>query len=58
MISPKNATDKTVTWKSSNKKIATVSKKGRVKGLKKGKVKITVTTRDQKKKATCTVTVK
>ena len=47
-----------MTWKSSNKKVATVTKKGKVKGIKKGSAKITVTTKDGKKKATCTVTVK
>ncbi|MBR6158795.1 MAG: Ig-like domain-containing protein, partial [Lachnospiraceae bacterium] len=57
-VKPKKATIKTVTWKSSNKKVATVTKKGKVKGIKKGSAKITVTTKDGKKKATCTVTVK
>ena len=57
-ISPSNATNKRVTWKSSNKKIATVSSKGVVKGVKKGKATITVTTKDGKKTASCKVTVK
>ncbi|MBQ9361159.1 MAG: Ig-like domain-containing protein, partial [Lachnospiraceae bacterium] len=57
-VSPKNATNQKVTWKSSNKKIATVSSKGVVTGKKKGTVKITVTTADGKKTASCTVTVK
>lgn len=52
-VKPKKATLK---WKSSKKKIATVSKKGVVKGKKKGTAKITVTS--GKKKATCKVTVK
>lgn len=52
-VKPKNATLK---WKSSNKKIATVTQKGVVKGKKKGTAKITVTS--GKKKATCKVTVK
>ncbi len=52
-VKPKNATLK---WKSNKKKIATVSKKGVVKGKKKGTAKITVTS--GKKKATCKVTVK
>ena len=47
----------TYTWKSSNKKIATVSNKGVVKALKKGTVVITVRTANGKK-ATCKITVK
>ncbi|RGD72950.1 Ig-like domain-containing protein [Anaerofustis stercorihominis] len=38
---PKSANNKSVTWKSSNPKIATVNSKGVVKGKKKGTVKIT-----------------
>ena len=57
-IIPKNATNKSVTWKSSNTKIATVDKNGNVKGLKAGKVTITVTTKDGSKKASLTITVK
>lgn len=46
-------------FKSSNKKIATVSSKGVVKGKKAGKVKITVTSKSNKKqKKTVTITVK
>ncbi len=40
-ILPENATDKTVTWSSSDDTIATVSEDGTVTGLKKGSVKIT-----------------
>ena len=43
-------------FKSSNKKVATVDSKGKVKALKKGTAKITVTV--DKQKATCTVKVK
>ncbi len=57
-FSPKNATNKDVTYKTSNKKIATVDKNGKVKGIKKGTVTITAISKDGKKKATCTVTVK
>ena len=57
-ISPSNATNKSQTWMSSSKKVATVSSKGVVKGVKKGKATITVITKDGKKKATCKVTVK
>ena len=46
-------------FKTSNKKIATVSSKGIVKGKKPGKVKITVTAKNNKKlKKTVTITVK
>ena len=57
-ITPSNATTKTVTWKTSNKKIATVTSKGIVKGVKKGTATITATTKDGKKTAKCKVTVK
>lgn len=43
-------------WKSSNNKVATVSKKGKVKAKKKGTAKITVTLKSGKK-ATCTIKV-
>lgn len=49
-------TTDTVKWKTSNKKIATVSQKGKVKGIKKGKVTITATV--NKKNYKCVVTVK
>ena len=49
-------TKKKVKWSSSNKKIATVSKKGKVKGKKAGKV--TITAKAGKKKYKCKVTVK
>lgn len=57
----KNISKKTkVTWKSKNKKIATVSKKGKVKAKKAGTTKITARFRYQGKKyvKTCKVTVK
>lgn len=47
-VSPKKASKK-VTYKSSNKKVATVSKKGKVTAKKKGTVKITVTSKSNKK---------
>jgi len=46
-----------LTWKSSNRKVATVSKKGVVKALKKGTTTITVKTANGKK-ANCRITVK
>ena len=58
-VNPKNAANKAVTYKTSNKKIATVTSKGVVKGIKPGKATITVTAKDgSKKSAKCTVTVK
>lgn len=57
-VTPKKAS-KAVTYKTSNKKIATVSKKGVVKGKKIGKATITVTSKSNKKvKTKVTVTVK
>ena len=57
-VSPTNATIKTVTWKSSNTKVATVSTAGKVTGKAAGTATITVTTKSGAKKATCKVTVK
>ena len=54
-LTPAESQDK-ITYKTSNKKIATVGKKGKIKAKKKGKVKITVIS--GKKKAVCTVKVK
>ena len=56
-ISPKKATTKKITWKSSNKKIATVNKKGKVTAKKKGTVKITAKVKGTSKKATCKIIV-
>ena len=53
-VTPENATDKTVTWSTSNETIATVSD-GVVTGVKAGEVTITAKAGD--KSATCTVTV-
>ena len=54
-LTPADSQDK-ITYKTSNKKIATVSKTGKIKAKKKGKVKITVIS--GKKKVVCTVKVK
>lgn len=42
-VEPDNATNKTVTWKSADTKIATVDAEGKVTGVAAGKVKITAT---------------
>ena len=55
IATPKN-TDEKITFKSSNKKVATVTSKGVVKCLKKGTATITV--QSGSKKMTCKVTVK
>ena len=57
VVSPSNASVKDVFYESSNKKIATVDQKGKVKGVKKGTAIIKVTTLDGKKTASCKVTV-
>ncbi len=56
-LSPVKASPKTVTWTSSNKKVATVDKNGKVKGIKKGKATVTVTTWNGKS-VKCTVIVR
>ncbi len=53
-VTPDNATDKTVTWTSSNEKIATVAD-GKITAVAPGTATITATSGD--KSATCTVTV-
>ena len=57
-VTPSNASDKTVTWSSSNTAVATVSSDGVVTGVKAGTATITATTNDGGKTATCAVTVK
>lgn len=57
-VTPTNATNKAVTWKSSNTKIATVSSSGKVTAKAAGTVTITCTAKDGSgKKATCKITV-
>ncbi|MBQ7557062.1 MAG: Ig-like domain-containing protein, partial [Lachnospiraceae bacterium] len=45
-LKPENATEKSVTWKSSDSSVATVTSTGKVTGLKEGHVTITVRTKD------------
>lgn len=56
-VSPKDAANKKVTWKSSNAAIASVDANGKVTGVKAGEATITVTTEEGGKTATCKVTV-
>jgi uncharacterized protein YjdB len=56
IVSPSNAKNKTLTWSSSNTKVATVSLSGKVTATGAGKVTITAASVNGKK-ATCTVTV-
>lgn len=57
-VSPANATNKNVTWESSNESVATVDSSGKVSALSAGTTTITVTTEDGNKTASCLVTVK
>lgn len=56
-IYPDSATNKTVTWKSSDKTVATVDESGLVTAVGNGTADITATTEDGNFKATCQVTV-
>ena len=56
-VTPEDATDKTVSWKSSDSAVATVDENGKVTAVKAGSATITVTTKDGGKTATCKVTV-
>ena len=56
-VLPDDATDKSVTWSSSNETVATVSNEGVVTAVAAGTATITVTTTDGAKTATCAVTV-
>lgn len=56
-VTPSNATNKAVTWSSSNTSVATVSSTGKVTAVAAGSATITVTTSDGGYTATCSVTV-
>ncbi len=56
-VSPTDATNKSVSWSSSNTDVATVDSNGKVTAIAAGTATITVTTADGNKTATCTVTV-
>ena len=57
-IFPANASNKAVTWFTSNPSVVTVSDNGLVTAVSEGTATITVTTEDGQKVATCTVTVR
>lgn len=56
-VNPKDATDKTVTWTSSNAAVASVDKQGKVTALASGEAVVTVKSNDGGKTATCKITV-
>ena len=56
-VLPENASNKAVTWKSKNRKVATVDAKGKVTAVGNGTTTITVTTKDGKKTGKCTIKV-
>lgn len=56
-VAPADATDKSVTYKSSDEAIATVKADGTVTGIKAGKATITLTSKDGGKSATSSITV-
>lgn len=58
-VVPNNATNSKLSWKSSNTKVVTVARNGKIIGKSRGTAKITVTTTDGSNvSATCNVTVK
>lgn len=56
-VYPNNATNKYVSWSSSNTNVATISSSGVINAVNQGSTTITVTTNDGHKTATCEVTV-
>ena len=57
-ISPDNVYDKSITWSSSDERVARVDNEGNVRGIKNGIATITATPKHGSKTATCNVTVK
>ena len=57
-VKPSYADNKNLTWKSSDEKVATVDKNGKVTAVANGTVTITATSEDGKHTATATITVK
>jgi len=57
VVSPENAANKSVTWSSSNRKVAVVNSSGTVTGVGAGMATITATTSDGAFKASCMVIV-
>ena len=57
-VSPSDASNKRVSWESSNTAVASVSDEGLVTAIKAGTATITATTIDGGKTATCSVTIK
>ena len=56
-VMPSNATNKSVTYSSSNPTVATVDQNGNIKAIAQGEATIIVTTSDKKMTASCKVTV-
>lgn len=58
VISPADATDKTLRWATSNDNIVSVNQNGEIKGIAPGQATVTVVTHDGGLKDECTITVK
>ena len=56
-VKPENANNKTITWTSSDRNIATVDANGKITALRPGTATITATTEDGRFAATCEVTI-
>ena len=57
VVAPSDATNKSVSWSSSNTAVATVDANGKVRGVAEGTANITVTTADGGNQASATITV-
>lgn len=57
IVTPSNATNKTVTWSSSNETVATISSTGLVTGIAAGTTFVTATTIDGNKKDSCKIKI-